>query len=69
MRRKEEDYVYVMKQRIEKVNVDSRSIHFLRGSDVKFRPVGLHSFDMRAPTTMEIGRNESPCIGLSRILS
>ena len=29
----------------------------------------IHRFNMRAPTTMGIGRNESPCIGLSAILS
>ena len=29
----------------------------------------IHRFNMRAPTTMGIGRNESPCIGLSDILS
>ena len=29
----------------------------------------IHRFNMRAPTTMGIGRNESPCTGLSVILS
>ena len=29
----------------------------------------IHRFNMRAPTTMGIGRNESPCTGLSAILS
>ena len=29
----------------------------------------IHRFNMRASTTMGIGRNESPCIGLSDILS
>jgi hypothetical protein len=29
----------------------------------------IHRFNMREPTTMGIGRNESPCIGLSDILS